>query len=63
MLVDVTLPTVGSGAPQGRLGVDRVHAGHIQRHGIERCKHAYIGHDRHIVLRVTVAVGGHVDDQ
>ena len=63
VLVDMTLSIVDGGPPQGRLGVDRVHAGHVQCHGIERCEHAHIGHDGHIVLRTAVAVGGHIDNQ
>ena len=47
----------------GRLGVHRVHAGHVQRHRIEGGEHAHIGHDGHVVLGTAVAVGGHVDDQ
>ena len=54
---------IGGGAPQGRLGVHRVHAGHVQRHRVEGGEHAHVGHDGHVVLGTAVAVGGHVDDQ
>ena len=54
---------VGGGAAQGRLGVHRVHAGHVQRHRVEGGEHAHVGHDGHVVLGTAVAGGRHVDDQ
>ena len=53
----------GSGPRQGRLGVYRVGAGHVQGHRVKAGEHTHVGDDGRVVLRMTVAVGRHVDDQ
>ena len=44
----------------GRLGVHRVRAGHVYRHGVEGGEHAHIWHHGGVVFKVAVAVGGDV---
>ena len=53
----------GSGPRQGRLGVYRVHTGHVQGHRVKAGEHTHVGDDGRVVLRMAVAVGRHVDDQ
>ena len=45
----------------GRLRVDLVGAGGIERHGVEGRKHTHVRHDRHIAVVVAVAAGRHVE--
>ena len=63
MLMLVAVGAVRCGAPQGRLGVHRVHTGHVQRHRVEGGEHSHVGHDGHVVLGTAVAVGGHIHHQ
>lgn len=46
-----------------RCGVDRIRTCLIERDRVKGCKHADIRHDSHVVFRVAVAVGRHIDNQ
>ena len=45
----------------GRLRIDLIGAGGIERHGVEGRKHAHVRHHGHVVERLTVAAGRHVE--
>ena len=45
----------------GRLRIDLVGAGGIERHGVEGRKHTHVRHHGHVVERLTVAAGRHVE--
>ena len=44
----------------GRLGVDHIGAGGVERHGVEGREHAHVRHDRHVAEIVAVAAGRHI---
>ena len=44
-------------------GIDEIHAGLVQRHGVEGGQHADVGQYRRVVLVVAVAVGRDVHDE
>ena len=45
----------------GRLRIDLVGAGGIERHGVEGREHTHVRHHGHVVERLTVAAGRHVE--
>ena len=54
----------GDGAPRiCRLRIDRVGAGSVERHRVERGEHAHVGYDRHVVVCMAVAFGRYVNRQ
>lgn len=56
------LPFCKLSAYDGRLGIDHVHTGPIEGYRIEGSEHPHIRDDGEVILPMTVAVGGDVDD-